>query len=128
MASPGMIRNAPGNALASQSLGAASTITVTIDVSSDFQCQLQVQNTSGSATSAGAAVNALVYRLVGSGSGVQDSSPISQISIPTSTTANTAQLASLTLETGRYNVTLTNTDSTNAVTILITADFVNQVS
>jgi hypothetical protein len=126
MASPSMTTsNSAGNLLASTTLAASGTNSTTnLDASAKFEAQVQISCTFGSvAATAGVQIN--VYRRIGSGP-ANDTVPMNTILV--TAVGSTTAKQSFALQTGRYNITLINLDSTNSVTgVTLTDDTIDGV-
>jgi hypothetical protein len=122
--SPSMTFNAQAGALASQSLGASSTVTYNLDLSAKFEGQVQVKSAGGSAVAATNGCQIDVYRGFGAGP-TYDS--ISIMTLVISNAVNTTKYQSFALPTGKYQVKLTNLDATNAITVESTLSTVDSV-
>lgn len=129
MASPQMTFNALGNVANAIALAAGATSAqYLIDSSTDFETQLQANILAAAAvaTTNGVVIN--VYRQVGvTGTVDTDTMPSLQYEI-TPLVASTASSHTLALSTGRYIVTLTNTDATNGVTFTLTTAVVSGIA
>lgn len=127
MASPSMTFGAAGNALASQSLSASASVsTAALDYSAKIEAQLHIKNTPAGSVSSTRGLRIDVYREYSTGP-TQGQSPFTSYTLP-SQTASTAESADIWVGTGKYLLTLTNLDGTNAVTVEITADTVDGIA
>lgn len=127
MAAPTMTFNAAGNASASASLAASASVsTSTLDYSAKVEAQVHVKNTPGGSVSGTRGLRIDVYRVYGSGP-TTSQSPFLSVRLP-SQTASTAESHDLFLPTGKYVITCTNLDASQAVTVEITADTVDAIS
>lgn len=112
MASPSMTLNALGNIRSNATILASGTTTDTLDFSTKFEGQVQVQVTFGTvAATSGLTIN--IFRLFGSGP-TADTIAVTSFTIPS--TASTTKAQSFALPTGKYQIQLVNTDATNSVT------------
>jgi len=111
--------------LSSQSLAASTTVTSNLDLTGAgtsgtgtnagyFGVDVQVKNTGGGTVAGTNGCQVSVYRTFGATPAI-DTIPIFQVIIPTVT--STASYSSFHLETGRYQIALTNLDATNAITV-----------
>jgi len=126
MATAVMTRNAPGNIRTSSSLAASGVATYDVDYSAKLEGQVTVKNTPGGTIAATRGVRVDVY-LIYSSSNVVTTIAIQSLSLA-STTASTAESAPLFLTTGKYRISITNIDISNAVTVEITGDTVDSIS
>ncbi len=128
MASPVMTFNALGNIASSQALAAGATsVLYSIDASTDFELQMQVDILAGAAVAATNGVTVNVYRVLGSGTLDTDTIPAVAFTI-TPLTASAHSVKTVALSTGKYEISLTNTDATNAVTYTVTSAAVTSIA
>jgi hypothetical protein len=127
MAAPTMTYNTAGNIRANASLaGNANTTSNLIDASTSIEAQVTVRNTPGAtvATTRGLLVNFLpVYAAAATNSTLAAFS----YTFP-SATASTSESKTFFLGTGKWRVYLQNLDTTNAVSVEITADYVTGIA
>ena len=125
---PQVTVNAQNNLLSSQSLSGGASVSQTLDLtgvggtgtgtaSGNFSADIQVKNAGGGTVATTNGCQVSVYRGFGT-TPTWDTVPVLQFTIPT--TASTTALQSFHLETGRYQITLTNLDGTNAITVGLT--------
>ena len=126
MAAPSMTANAPGNVRASASLVAISPANYNLDFSTELEGQVTVKNTPGGAVSSTRGVRVEVYTRYGTGPATS-TIPIMSVTLP-SAAASTAESYTLFLSTGQYNIVVANLDVTNAVTVEITSDTVDEIA
>lgn len=120
MASPSMTTsNVAGNLLASATIAASGTNSTTnLDLSAKFEAQVQFSGAFGTvAGTAGIQVDC--YRRIGSGPAV-DTVPAATFLVVA--VASTTVKQSFVLQTGRWNIKLTNLDATNSVTVCTLTD------
>ncbi len=129
MASPQMTFNAAGNIASSIALAAGATSTnYTVDGSADFETQLQASITAGAAVAATNGVTVNCYRQLGpSGTPVNDTIASLAFTI-TPLTASATSVRTINLDTGRWVISLTNTDATNGVTFSLTTAAVTGIA
>ncbi|MCA1596095.1 MAG: hypothetical protein LC772_06690 [Chloroflexi bacterium] len=126
MAAPTMTFNAAGNVLAAQALAAsASVTTATIDVSTRFEAQFQVSSAGGATVNAVNGCRVQAYRVVGGGTTV-DTVPSATFDIATLVSATAVQ--TLPLPTGRWQIKLTNLDTSNGINVQISDGTVDTIT
>ena len=119
---PTYTSSAAGNVIASASLGASATVnsSTAMDFSAAFQGQVHVLNTPGGSVAATRGLKIEIFRRYGS-SPTTAQTPMMTYTLP-STTASTAESLDIFLDSGVYNIKLTNLDGTNAITVEVTSD------
>ncbi len=122
--SPAMTFNAQFNVYASTSLAAATAVSNSVDVSSKFETQFQVKDTGGGTVAATNGCKVQVFRRFGAGP-TDDTIPILTFTIVT--VVSTANYQSFAVGPGKYTITLTNLDVTNAITVGITSSTVDSI-
>lgn len=122
---PSYTGNAANNIRASSSLGAGASANYDVVYSGKFEGQVNIKNTPGSTIAATAGVRVDVYRNFGS-SPTKAASPFYSVTLP-SEVANTAESQDIFLPPGKYNITITNLDASNAVTVGITGDTIDSL-
>ena len=128
MAAPSMTFNTAGNALASQSLANAGTVTFNLDLSAKFEGQVEVKVVEGGTVAATAGVRVDVFAGYGSTPTYTTVNPNFTMTVPAGTATVTVYSPKIYLPTGKYQVKLTNLDATNAVTVEATMDTVDAVA
>jgi hypothetical protein len=118
--------NAAGNIRSSASLAASGTANYDVDYSTAFEGQVNVKNTPGGTVAATRGVRVDIFRRYGS-TPTKASSPFLTYTQP-SATASTAESLDIFLGPGKYNITITNLDTANAVTVEITGDTLDSLS
>ena len=109
-----------GNALSSQSLAAGASKTFTFDNSANIFAFLYIGVTAGGTVAATAGVTALIE--FGTGSSIlYDTVGNIILTVPV-TTASQVTGRVVPLQQGVYQITLTNLDASNSITIVATAD------
>jgi len=123
-----MTQNAAGNVVATgTSIAASGTSTpVTVDATTKFEVQFQFDVLTGGTAQAAGVATVKIYRVFGAGPTI-DNVPITQLAIQMGTAA-THYIASLALPTGKYSVTVTNSDTANAITFGITSSTVDSIA
>lgn len=120
---PSMTFNAPGHVRAAGTLAAGASANYDLDYSSVIEGQVTVKITPGSSISSTRGVRVDFFPRYGTGPAT---TTIAQISYTMpSQTASTAESRTFYVSTGRWNVAITNLDTTNAVTAEISDDTVN---
>jgi hypothetical protein len=117
--------NAAGNIRTSAALNAAASDNKDVDYSAGVEGQINVKNTPGGTVAATRGVRIDIYRNFGSVP-TKASSPFLTYTLP-SAVASTAESADIFLGWGKYNITITNLDAANAVTVQITGDTVDSL-
>jgi len=119
---------AAGNVITSASIAASGTSssTTALDFSANFEGQIHVLNTPGGSVAATRGLKVQVFRRYGS-SPTTGQSALLTYTLP-SATASTAESLDFFLPTGKYAITLTNLDGTNAIVAEVTSDTVTNVS
>jgi hypothetical protein len=126
MASPVTTFNASGNVANAVALAlSATSASYTVDASTKFETQLQMDVLTGGAAQAAAVATLKVYRLFGAGP-TSDTVPITQLQLALGA-INTHYIASLSLSTGKYGITVTNGDTANAITFSLTSTSVDSI-
>jgi len=126
MAAPVMTYNAAGNIRASAALAASASVSYDIDASTKLELQLTATNTPGAtiATTRGLRVECLArYGTTPSNTTI----PAVSRDLP-SQTASTQESATLFLPTGKWRITITNLDATNAVTAELTSATIDSIT
>ena len=123
---PTYTANGAGNIHASASLAASATANDNYDGSAVFETQVHVKNTPGGSVAATRGLKIEVFRRYGS-TPTNGESAFLTYTLP-STTASTAESLDFFLGPGKYNITITNLDATNAITVVITGDTVTNLS
>lgn len=113
---------AAGNVITSASLGASATTnsSTAMDFSGAFQGMVHVLNTPGGSVAATRGLKIEIFRRYGTTPTTGQSAMLTY-TLP-SQTASTAESLDIFLDTGIYNIKLTNLDATNAVTVEVTSD------
>jgi len=119
---PSYTPSAAGNIRSSAALGAGASANADVDYSAVFEAQIHVKNTPGGSVSGTRGLRIDVYRRFGNGP-TKAASPFLSFTLP-SGAASTAESLDIFLSTGKYNITITNLDGSNAVTVEITGDTV----
>lgn len=124
---PVMTFNAAGNVIASGSLAGGASTNANVDVSAKFAGIVTVTNTPGGSVSSTRGVQIQIFNRYGS---TPTTAPTAMITITLpSASASTAESAPpIALPPGKYNVTLTNLDASNAVTVAATMDTIDSVT
>ena len=127
MASPVMTQGAYGN-LASGVAIAANGVSAptTVDATTKFEVHLQVDVLTSGAAQAAATATVKVYRLFGAGP-TSDTVPVTQAQIVLGA-VTTHYIQSLALPTGKYSVTVANSDTVNSVSYSLTSSSVDSIS
>ena len=122
---PTYVAGSAGNVIASASLGASATTnsSTAMDFSAGFQGQIHVLNTPGGSVAATRGLKIEIFRRYGT-TPTTAQTAMYTYTLP-STTASTAESVDIFLDTGVYNIKLTNMDASNAVTVEITSDKVS---
>jgi hypothetical protein len=127
MASPVMTQGGYGNLASGVSIAASGVSTpVTVDATTKFEVQLQVDVLTGGAAQAAGTATVKVYRLFGTGP-TSDNVPVTQMQIALGAVA-THYIQSLALPTGKYSVTIVNGDSANSLSYSLTSSSVDSIS
>lgn len=112
MPAPSTTFNAKGNIRNAATIAASGTTTDTLDFSTKFEGQIQIEVVFGTvAATSGVQVDA--FRQFGAGPTV-DTIATATVTIPS--TASTTKDGSIALPTGKYTLKLTNLDAANSVT------------
>jgi hypothetical protein len=114
---PSATLNAHGNALTSASLAANTAVSFTVDfTSSTLGGFVQIWNTGGGTV---AATNGLQVQVFATADTTPnyDTIPFGGVNFTIATVTSTAARQSFFLPTGKFQVTLTNLDVTNAITV-----------
>src|SRR5262245_12129500 len=122
---PAMTFNSAGNIRSSSSLAASGTANYNVDYSAKYEGQIHVKNTPGSVSST-RGLRVEIFRRYGS-SPTTGESAFMTVVLP-SQTASTDESADLFLPTGKYNIKVTNLDATNALTVEITGDTIDNLT
>jgi hypothetical protein len=122
-ADPSVTLGSTGNAKASSSLAASGTVSFVVDFStSTLGGFVQIWDT----TTTVAATNGLAVQAFATADGTNfDTVPFGAVNFTMSPAASSTARQSFFLPTGKYTITLTNLDATNAVTIEATSAPVN---
>jgi hypothetical protein len=121
-----MTQNGYGNLANGVSIAANGVSTpVTVDATAKFEVQLQVDVLTGGAAQATGTASVKVYRLFGAGP-TADTVPTTQMQVALGTAAQHF-IASLALPTGKYSVTVTNSDTANAVSYSLTSSSIDSI-
>jgi hypothetical protein len=122
---PTYTASAAGNVIASASLGASATVnsSTAMDFSAGFQGQIHVLNTPGGSVAGVRGLKIEIFRRYGT-TPTTAQTAMYTYTLP-STTASTAESVDIFLDTGVYNIKLTNMDASNAVTVEVTSDKVS---
>lgn len=123
---PVMTFNSAGNIRSSASLPAAATANYDVDYSGKLEALIHVKNTPGGSVSGTRGLGVDVSRRYGS-TPTTGESPIMTFVLP-STAPSTAESLDFALGPGKYNIKITNLDASNAVTVEITGDTVDNVT
>ena len=127
MASPSMTQNSYGNLANGVSIAASGVSSpVTVDATTKFEVQLQVDVLTGGTAQAAGTATVKVFRLFGAGPTV-DTVPTTQMQIALGTAAQHF-IASLALPTGKYSVTISNGDTANSVSYSLSSSSVDSIS
>ena len=119
--------NTAGNIRSSSSLGNGANATYDLDAySSKFEIQINVTNTPGGTIAGTAGLRIEVFRRYGATPTVA-ASPCLSFTLPSANT-NTAEAKDFVLGPGKYRIKVTNLDATNAVTVEITADTIDNLT
>lgn len=117
---PSVTWNAAGNALSSQALGASSSVSFTVDFSSNsLGGWLQVWDTGGSSVSSTSGLQVQVFP---AGDSTPDYDTVACWTYTITTVASTVARQSILLPTGKYSVKLTNLDATYGITVEATSN------
>ncbi len=126
MASPAMMQNGYGNLANGVSVAANGVSSpVTVDATTKFEVQLQVDVLTGGTAQAAGTATMKVYRLFGPGP-TPDTVPTTQMQVALGTAAQHF-IASLALPTGKYSVTVSNSDSANSVSYSLTSSSIDSI-
>jgi hypothetical protein len=117
--------NTAGNVRASSSLGAAGTANYDVDYSAKFEGQIHIKNTPGT-TAATRGLKVEFFRNYGSAP-TKGQTAFYTVTLP-SLTNGVAESQDVFLGPGKYNITITNLDTSNAVTVEITGDTVSSTT
>jgi hypothetical protein len=119
---------AAGNVITSASISASGTSSSTtgLDFSAIFEGQLHIKNTPGGSVAATRGLKVEIFRRYGT-TPTTGQTAFLTYTLP-SATASTAESLDVFLPTGKYAITLTNLDASNAVTAEVTSDTVTNVS
>ena len=117
---PSFTFNSAGNIRASASLSASGTANYDVDYSAIISARITVKNTPGGSVAATRGVRVDILNRYGSSPTTGITAFIS-FTLP-SQTASTAEDLTFDLSPGKYNIKITNLDTTNAVTVEITGD------
>jgi hypothetical protein len=122
---PHYTANAAGNALASQSLAASGNVTFDVDLSSAWEGQLMIEATFGTiAATAGLRID--FFQGFGSTPTYPTTNPTFSWTLPA--VAGARQSPKFPLRTGRWRISLTNTDASNGLTaVRATNDVVDRI-
>ena len=123
---PSMTFNSAGNIRSSASLAASGTDNANVDYSAKLWAYIHVKNTPGGSVAATRGLKIEIFDRYGSTPTTGDSAII-PFTLP-SATASTAESTRIRLETGKYNIKITNLDASNAVTVEITGDTVDNLT
>jgi hypothetical protein len=126
MAAPTMTYSAAGNVRSSASLAANTASSHNLDASTYIEAQVTVRNTPGAtvATTRGVRVDFFARY----GTTPTDSTLAAFSYTLPSATASTAESKTFFIGTGKWKVTVTNLDASNATTVEITADYVTGIA
>lgn len=127
MAAPSMTFNAPGNIRTSASLAASGTASYNLDFSTVFQGQVTVKATPSGTVAATNGCRVQFFPRYGSGPA---DSTIAEVTYTIPSVASTAASKTFKLGTGKYVVTVTNLDATNALSggVEITSDTLTAIA
>jgi hypothetical protein len=119
---------AAGNVIASASLAASATTnsSTAMDFSAAFQGQIHVLNTPGGSIAATRGLKIEIFRRYGT-TPTTAQTAMYTYTLP-STTASTAESVDIFLDTGVYNIKLTNLDASNAITVEVTSDKISALA
>jgi hypothetical protein len=119
---PTYTSSAAGNVIASASLAASATTnsSTAMDFSGAFQGQVHVLNTPGGSVATTRGLKIEIFRRYGTTPTTAETA-MYIYTLP-STTASTAESVDIFLDTGIYNIKLTNLDASNSVTVEVTSD------
>jgi hypothetical protein len=120
-----MTFGAQAGALASQPLAGGASISYVVDLSTKFEGQIQLKNTGGATVGTTNGLQIQAFRSFGAGP-TYDTSPVTAFTIPT--TAGLATYKSFALPTGKYQISLTNLDAANAITVESTLSTLDSVA
>lgn len=123
---PSMTFNSAGNVRSSASLAASGTANYDVDYSAKMWGLLHFKNTPGGSVSGTRGVQIDVYDRYGSGPATGET-PIMTVTMP-SAAASTAESTQIRLPTGKYNCKITNLDASQAVTVEITGDTIDNLT
>lgn len=112
--------NTANNVIASASIAASGTSNANVDYSAVLEAQIHVINTPSGSVAATRGLKVEVFRRYGATPTTGESALLTY-TLP-SATASTAESLDFFLPTGKYNIRLTNLDSSNAVTAGCTGD------
>ena len=127
MASPVMTQGAYGNLANGVSIVASGvSAPVTVDATTKFEVQLQVDVLTGGAAQAAATATVKVYRLFGAGP-TSDNVPVTQVQIALGA-VTTHYIQSLALPTGKYSVTVANGDTASGISFSLTSSSVDSIN
>jgi hypothetical protein len=118
--------NSAGNIRSSSSLAASTSANYDVDYSNVFEAQVHIKNTPGGSISGSRGLRVDVFRRFGS-SPTKGASAFLSYSLP-SAVASTAESFDIFLGPGKYNLTITNLDAAQAVTVEITGDTVTTLT
>jgi hypothetical protein len=119
---------AAGNVIASASIAASGTSSSTtgLDFSAVFEGQLHILNTPGGSVAATRGLQCQIFRRYGT-TPTTGQTALLTYTLP-SATASTAESLDIFLPTGKYAITLTNLDATNAIVASVTSDTIANVT
>lgn len=112
--------NTAGNIRTSGSLGAGASANYDVDYSAVMEGQVHVKNTPGGTVAATRGLKVEVFRNYGA-TPTKAQTACQTYTLP-SATASTAESLDFWLGPGKYNITVTNLDGSNAITVEITGD------
>ncbi|HXI17810.1 MAG TPA: hypothetical protein VNM48_15725, partial [Chloroflexota bacterium] len=115
MAAPITTFNAAGNAYAATALAAAGVVSVDVDFSTAFVGQATVKVTMGAAVATARGLQIDVLPGYGTGGTTYSTVPLGSPVIGSSTGVSGVASRMIPVDTGKYRLTLTNLDATNAV-------------
>lgn len=126
MAAPTMTYGAAGNLRADAALAAGASASVNVDAQTYIEAQITIKNTPGATVAATRGVRVDVYPRY---STTPVDTTIAAYSVRLdSAAASTPESRTIFLGTGKWKVTITNLDATNAVTVEITGDYVTGIT
>jgi len=118
---------AAGNVRSSSSLAASGTANYNIDLSAVFGGWITVLNTPGSSVSATRGLTINIFNRYGTTPTTAPSASI-PYTLPSATASTAESTPRIPVETGYWNIAITNLDATNAVTVEITLDTLTNLS